>query len=240
MKRPLIFKGLLSFLRELINMLDKTLVFISDVSPLCDPAVFDRLYSSVSKERQEKIDRLKNEKEKRLSLGAYALLLRALSRIGINDILIEYGEFGKPYLSGVEGVYFSLSHSGERVMCVLSPLDVGCDVEAVQDRSLSVAERFFAPEEAAYIESISDADLKRDAFFRLWTLKESFVKCLGTGLNLPLDSFSVDISKKDVTLRQSCTRSPVYFREYLISDSYRCAVCGQYPRFGELEIVEIA
>ena len=45
-------------------MLDKTLVFISDVSPLCDPAVFDRLYSSVSKERQEKIDRIKNEKEK--------------------------------------------------------------------------------------------------------------------------------------------------------------------------------
>ena len=219
-------------------MLEKNLVFTAKTTPLCDPAVYERLYSSASCERREKIDRLKSEKEKRLSLGAYTLLLYALSTMGIDGVSFEYSADGKPYLKG-SNVHFGISHSAERVMCVLSPLEVGCDVEEVRERSLSVAHRFFAPCETAYLDTLENEADKLHSFFRLWTLKESFVKYLGKGITLPLDSFSFDLSGDRVAICQDYTEKPLYFKEYDLGDEYKYSVCSECGEFSDALCVEL-
>lgn len=69
---------------------------------------------------------------------------------------------------------------------------VGIDAESL-DRRLSplpLAQRFFAPAEAAALAALSDVEERRRAFLRLWTLKEAFVKATGTGIADSLQSFS--------------------------------------------------
>ena len=49
-----------------------------------------------------------------------------------------------------------------------------------------IAERFFHPEETRLLGEASSAD-SEILFFRYWTMKEAFVKALGTGLSIPLN-----------------------------------------------------
>ena len=71
---------------------------------------------------------------------------------------------------------------------------LGVDVESLQRRpDLGLARRYFAPEEIAQIERSREADAHQ-LFLQIWTLKEAFIKAIGTGLRTPLDAFAfVDV-----------------------------------------------
>lgn len=103
--------------------------------------------------------------------------------------------FGKPELDDARGLSFSLSHSGDGVaIAVAQGVAVGIDIEerrGMEDRDALVA-RFFSAEEAAAYGRAAPAE-REDAFFRLWTRKEAFVKGIGLGLSRPLDSFTVGL-----------------------------------------------
>jgi 4'-phosphopantetheinyl transferase len=95
------------------------------------------------------------------------------------------GEHGKPALEGGE-LEFNVSHSGERVAIAFTRREaVGIDIEHDRDRqhALEIANRFFAPAEAAEVER----DVAR--FYPIWTAKEAVIKALGTGLAVDLRSF---------------------------------------------------
>jgi 4'-phosphopantetheinyl transferase len=48
--------------------------------------------------------------------------------------------------------------------------------------------RFFTSEEQSYISASPDANI---AFYEIWTKKEAYIKYIGKGLAVPLNSFSV-------------------------------------------------
>ena len=211
--------------------LARTRIYIASVDALRDSAAFERLYASVSAERQAKIDRLSSEKEKRLSLAAELLLIRALRDIGISRLELEYGDRGKPYIKG-DPVFFNISHSNERVICAISPYEVGCDVELIAECDPEKARRFFAPREYDYISSLKDAKKMRDEFFRLWTLKESFIKATGDGLSLPLKSFELELDQVSVKPLNHLGKT-YFFKEYSLDDGYKYAVCALSDEFDE-------
>ena len=89
------------------------------------------------------------------------------------EIVIHRGENGKPY---AEGGCFSISHSGERVVCAVSERAVGVDVEKIRPTPARVAERYFSDGEKQLLQQDSDA------FWRIWTGKEALCKLTGEGL----------------------------------------------------------
>ena len=222
----------------------KTKVYIASTKELEDEQVFQSLYQTVSKKRQDKIDRLKFPKDKRLSLAAEVLLKKALAQNGIHEYEIETAENGKPYLKGEESVYFNLSHSEERVMCVISDREVGCDVEQVRETDYKVAKHFFTTKEYEQIERCGEGEEngmsaateaeKMDRFFRLWTLKESFMKAVGLGMKLSLKDFYFMIEEEQIRVYQNVNREQYYFREYNLKDGYRYAVCSLEPTIGDI------
>lgn len=157
------------------------------------------VYPYLSVERQASVDKMKFEKDKKLSAGAGLLMDEAFKEAGIKEEhpAIKKGPNGKPYLRDYEGVFFNLSHSGDYVFLALSDMEVGCDVEEIEppekftSSRLPIARRFFNEKETAEILSRKDIVTQNELFFKIWTMKESFIKAKGGGLSIPLDSFNV-------------------------------------------------
>lgn len=202
-------------------------LYIMDTSELEDEAVFNMNYKRLSKARRDKIDSYYFEKDKRLSLGAGMLLDTGLSGYGLREaeVVIAYGSNGKPYLPMEPYIHFNISHSGKMAVAVFADVETGCDVELVQKADLAVAERFFCTREYGYIVQQDKEKQQEEAFYRLWTLKESFIKAIGLGLSLPLDKFEVNIWEgKEVAVCQYVDNAVYNFKEYN-TNGYHIAVC---------------
>ena len=215
-------------------------VYIARTDALNDEMVFKRLYNAVSEERRRKADRFVQKRDKMLSIGAEILLKRALFDCGIEDFSLKYGENGKPYLAD-NAVFFNLSHSENTVICAVSEREIGVDVEKVGEVDLEIARRFFHRDEFELLEKLPTNEEKREMFYRLWTLKESFVKALGKGILMPLDSFYIELGKGEILVRQNVTSHKYFFKEYALGDGFKysaCGLCGEFEdkvRFVELE-----
>ena len=84
--------------------------------------------------------------------------------------LVERSPRGRPFFPGLEGRWFSLSHSGGLALCALSDGPVGVDVELVLPRRAGLPRRLLSQAELARF------DGSWEDFYRLWTLKESWCK----------------------------------------------------------------
>ena len=173
--------------------------------------------------RQEKLLRLKQDGARRLSLGAGLLLHRALSDQGLAPGEIALGPRGKPFFPALTGLCFSLSHSGETVLCALSDRELGCDAEVLGRPRRELAARFFHERERRWLSSLPPEE-EQEGFFRLWTLKESYVKATGQGLSRPLNSFAVDMSGP-VPLLRDTPDSEAWQLLSLLEGDCACALC---------------
>ena len=118
-----------------------------------------------------------------------------ISRGSIN---ISYTEFGKPFIENSK-INFNLSHSGDWCFIAVSLIkDIGIDIEKVRkiEDVLKIADRYFAINEYEHIKNF-DSTEQINEFFRIWTLKEAFIKAIGEGLSFPLKNFSVISDKSD-------------------------------------------
>ena len=144
-----------------------------------------RLLELVGTERRKKVIRYRMPDDRKRSLAAGLIIRKILNENGLSEDSLKYSENGKPL---ADNLFFNISHAGDYVVGVSSDREVGCDIEKIVDAPLEVTDRFFHLKEAEYIKSAED---KNRAFFTLWTLKESYMKMTGRGMNLPLDSFEV-------------------------------------------------
>lgn len=126
-------------------------------------------------------------------LARYAISLK--SGIQNNGLIFETNEYGKPLLKGSRAVHFNISHSGNWVVCALDDAPVGIDVEETGSIDLKIAEKFFSKDEYASLTSVP-VGMQEDCFYKIWTLKESYIKAQGRGLSIPLDSFSISETSK--------------------------------------------
>lgn len=143
-----------------------------------------RLYAEASRERKNRADRYSRQGDYDRCIVAEALLRYASGGPGYQ---VERSSQGKPYLKDRPDFHFNLTHSGRWVAIAWGTEPVGLDVEAFRAGADTgkLARRFFCPDEQAYLNE------HPEQFFRLWTMKESYLKYRGTGLTAALNSFSV-------------------------------------------------
>lgn len=194
-------------------------------------AYFKECYSSLSAYRREKTDSYRFLADKKLSVGAGILLDKGLQEYGLREanVRIAYGENGKPYLPDYPQIHYNLAHSGKMALAAFAQTEVGCDIEEIKAASLKLARRFFCPNEYEYIAQF--AGCKQDyAFYRIWTLKESFLKVTGMGMRLSLDAFEFTFSQEGkVSILQNHNQEQYEFIEYDFG-VYHAAICVQKTR----------
>ena len=217
-----------------------TKLYWADVRALEEETLFRKLYARVNGQRKAKIDALRFPADKARSLGAGLLLEAALRDWGCSgELLLSRGEWGKPCLAERPDVHFNLSHSGDLVLCAVSHGEVGCDVQRMDGWNPGLAERFFSPEETAWLFSLPEGE-RCAGFYRLWTLKESFVKATGLGLSLKFPGFSMVMTEAAPRVNQ--TRFPgkaFFFREWTVAEGYCCACCAGEDAFVPPEEVKL-
>jgi len=129
----------------------------------------------------------------------------------------RYGDKGKPYLENIP-LYFNLSHSGDYVLCAVSGLEVGADLQKIQPVDVrKLAKRFFSEPECRTLERCENDKERQRLFFRLWTRKEAWGKLTGEGVAAALDR---DMQGEDAD-----------WLEIIPPEGYAAAVCrGVSPR----------
>lgn len=198
-------------------------LLLADVLPLDDPALYDALYAGASASRRAAAEAYRFRKDRNLSIGAAALLDRGLAAFGLRERDMSYGRTadGKPFFRNAPDIHFSISHSSSKVAVALSDREVGCDIERMDDIDMAVGERFFSREE--YLSAMASEDCLR-AFYRCWTLKESYLKAVGKGLALPPESFTVDPVSGTVKFAEG-SDDRFAFLSPSSFDGYECALC---------------
>jgi 4'-phosphopantetheinyl transferase len=105
--------------------------------------------------------------------------------LGEADIGLTRDAHGRPRLAPDHGADTSWSHSGDGLLLALGRgVVVGVDMEQARPRprALELAQRYFAPSEAAWLRGQDGDGARTAAFLRLWCAKEALLKAHGRGL----------------------------------------------------------
>nr|WP_154894518.1 4'-phosphopantetheinyl transferase superfamily protein [Paenibacillus xylanexedens] len=156
--------------------------------------VWHSLLALVSAERRQQASRFVHQADAYRSVLGETLARVTLSKwtgARPGDLTFIRNTYGKPSLISHPDLPFNVSHSGDWVAVISgghAPL--GVDVEKISPIDMAIAERFFSPLESRNL-AAEPADQQLETFYQLWTLKESYIKAVGMGLSMPLDSFSM-------------------------------------------------
>lgn len=203
---------------------------------------FDVLMSYVASEKYKKICKFrKYEDAQRSLIGDILIRYMLCKKLNIENqkLIFNSNEYGKPLLVNYNGFYFNLSHSGEWVVCCVDDFEIGIDIEEIKPIDMSIAEHFFSKKE--FINLMCKKEFERESYFYdLWTLKESYIKTLGKGLAIPLDSFNICIDVNNITVCSMEKLDNYYFKQYYVDKSYKLAVCSAGKEFtDEIKIINI-
>lgn len=179
----------------------------------------------ISVEKQEKIKRFSNPCDSQRSIISELLIryiLHSKYKLSLDEIILTTNNFGKPFLQHKNPIYFNVSHSGAWVVGVFDLNPVGIDIEEVKQLDISFARYFLSIEEVDYLFSLKE-EKQLDAFYNIWTLKESYVKAIGEGLSIPLNSFSVVPYFKDTVYKKR--RDNWHLQSAYIADNYKMSLC---------------
>lgn len=216
-----------------------------------------RAFKSIQPEERDKIRRFRYKSDAKASLCGRILIrrwIKATFDLQNQDVQLQRTMRGKPFFKppGEDAGFhfdFNISHAGHYVAFVSQTADihtkinVGVDVMPLTDESREkdakffyVMDRKFSPTEWTYIRQEEDPKVQLSRFFRLWALKESFIKATGFGLSVDLQDLAFEPKqelKPDAVIRsthfkvETMTDPRWVFSEFKI-DNHAVAVCSNH------------
>lgn len=163
---------------------------------------------------REKIAKLKFE-----WLKQRAIISKGLSRhliaeyLGMKPAVIKYSynKFGKPYISdSSDDLQFNISHCDNIIVFAFSSgNEIGVDVEKIKtiEDMEGVADICFTPYEKEWLNRTESVT---ETFYKIWTIKEAFIKAIGRGFSFsPKDIELTNESKNQITIKK------IYQKEFV-------------------------
>jgi 4'-phosphopantetheinyl transferase len=160
----------------------------------------DRLWRLLSEEERHRANRFHFDQHRYRFLRSHGILRGVLAGyLGCapQDLEFTSDQLGKPYLSYPPGIpiKFNLSHSGDlMVVGVALGRAIGVDVEVLSPNLewYQIAKPYFHPNELEFIERTAGVEDRLSHFYRIWTMKEAYLKARGKGISADLELVEVD------------------------------------------------
>lgn len=154
--------------------------------------------SFLDSEERARADAFRFEDDRRRFIVSHVALRTLLSRYAgepPEHLRFERSEQGKPELRpNPRSIEFNLAHSGDWIcLAVTVGRHVGVDIEKVIELPdlEQLVHRCLCERELTDLRTL-DSPARLLAFYRIWTAKEAYAKCLGIGLALPLQQICAD------------------------------------------------
>lgn len=209
-------------------------IYVIKNSASISDETFRLLFRTLSPDRQAYVSKFRRASDYQRSVLGDALVKRMIQdRLGREktDIEIIKNAYGKPYLKNYDHLHFNVSHSGDWIVGAVGNKPVGIDVEKIGTVNMDIAKRFFHPTEYNALMACCCISAQLSLFYDLWTLKESYIKAVGKGLSLPLDSFVLVQQDGEWAPVIGENGEPHYFKQYVLEEGYKLSVCGISPHF---------
>lgn len=145
---------------------------------------------------------------------------------GIVPVQLYKTPTGKLYFADQPGLFFSLSHSGDYALCVLSDREVGADIQVWRSTSgVNLAKKVLhASEWELYARC--DTAKQTEIFFSLWAAKEACIKCTGEGLSKAMSELIAEPASGRIT--DSKTGRSFRFYAIPLLTGYSVAICEAF------------
>jgi 4'-phosphopantetheinyl transferase len=196
----------------------------------------DNFQRILSVDEEEKVKRFSFDALKEIFIinrGYLRIILSQYLRLKPEEISFTYNHKGKPLLDDtiLRKIEFNLSHKNNYTVYSFSNENIGIDLENINDKVQmeNIAKRFFCHNEFDYLKNLEFRE-KQEHFFKLWTLKEAYLKAIGEGLSGGLDSicFTIDENTQQMQLIQEKNTfkkdNPWYFKTFNLLDNYRISI----------------
>jgi len=138
----------------------------------------------------------------------------------ISNLEFDINKNGKPYFLTQPHIFFNISHSNKFATCATSKYEVGIDIEDVDRNNKNfaqIAKRFFSQEEIKIVEQYGI-----DAFLKIWTMKEAYLKAIGVGITIPLNTFTIPFKSN-----KSIINNKTMFFNYSKTEKYHLSICSE-------------
>ncbi|MCK4258316.1 MAG: 4'-phosphopantetheinyl transferase superfamily protein [Halanaerobiales bacterium] len=189
--------------------------------------------------KRERVKAFRYWQDAQRTILGYSLLTFALNQLtGLprDEMEFTFDYYGKPHIKNCP-YHFNLSHAGDWIACAISSDIVGVDVEKIQNIDLSIAEHFFAEPEAHDLFLLPE-EKRKEYFFKLWTLKESYIKAEGKGVSIPLDSFWFHVSEdEEIQFDTHAKTKDWNFKLFDFNPGYKLAICVLNSNFPDVQFI---
>lgn len=162
-----------------------------------------------------------------------ALLARGLSElyhISIScadlDRALTYDRNRKPYFTQYPHIHFNITHCSGLVACAFHKDSIGIDAEFPSYFPEILISKALSEQEKCFLQSKGDKTTeKQELFYRLWTLKEAYVKKSGIGVDTNLKDFSFSFVEDKKTITATCSDSSVTCYQTKLSLGHILSAC---------------
>lgn len=184
----------------------------------------------LSAEERNRADRFRFDRHRRRYVARRGILRELIGfYLDCDPAAVAFvrNAYGKPAVARGD-LHFNLSHShGTALYAFCHNVDVGCDIERRDPKFAAeqIPELFFSRDEVHTLRSLP-LNEQTEAFFNCWTRKEAYIKAVGHGLSIALDSFDVSLaSSEPAALRRGCEGWSVQSFEPMLG--FQAAVVAQ-------------
>ncbi|XP_045766193.1 L-aminoadipate-semialdehyde dehydrogenase-phosphopantetheinyl transferase [Maniola jurtina] len=210
---------------------------------------FDQILAAssyIQPEEKQRISRFVFQDDAKSSLIGRLMLRKFVH----TSTLLEYqnvcfgrDDRGKPYLSGIGDVpvNFNISHQGDYVVLGgTNGKNIGIDLMKIEPPAnkniqefFRIMKRQFSDHEWKTIYAYPNESEQIACFYRMWCLKESYVKNIGLGITVALNEISFNIKSElkvgeitaDTKLYvKNCLKEDWHFEETLLDEKHAVAV----------------
>lgn len=137
-----------------------------------------------------------------------------------DSVPVIKGEHGKPQLKEYPHIFHNISHTAGLAACAIGDVPMGIDVEEIRPFSEKIIRKVMSEQEKEQFYKLKEEE-RTAFFFKIWTLKESYVKAGGWGITIPLTEFSFELRTDGIT----CSVPGVQLVQYCLKERYILSLC---------------